>query len=116
MIHRPTTDATASAITIRRAIEADLPRMAAMLYHDPPTEMKGVVPDLSKARKIGKLLLRYRLEAGVERTQLAVIDGEAVGLLETMRPGDRSNISPLSIPAVLARGMLIVGPQRLQRV
>ena len=65
--------------------------MATILYDDPPTEMKGVVPDLTNARKIGALLLRYRLEADVERTQLALIDGKPVGLLETMRPADRSH-------------------------
>src|SRR6266487_3245608 len=116
MIDRTTTDvASAGAITIRRASEADLPRMAEILYDDPPTEMKAVVVDLAKARRIGALLLRYRLEADVERTQLALIDGEPAGLLETMRPADRSHISPLTIAALLARGMVIVGPQRFLR-
>jgi ribosomal protein S18 acetylase RimI-like enzyme len=115
MFERPTIEGASPPITIRRAMEADLARMAAILYHDPPTEMRGVVPDLVKTRKIGALLLRYRLEADVERTQLAVIDGEPVGLLESMRPRDHSNISPMTIGAVLARGMLIVGPQGLVR-
>ena len=116
MIDRPPAEGSPGrAITIRPAKRADLPRMAAILYDDPPAEMKGVVPDLTNARKIGALLLRYRLEADVERTQLALIDGEPVGLLETMRPADRSHISPVTIAAVLARGMLIVGPLGLLR-
>ena len=111
----PTPSADVAAISIRRARDADLPRMSEILYDDPPLEMRAVVPDLAKARRIGALLLRHRVEANVDRTVLAVIDREPVGLMETMRPVDEVNISPVTIARVLGPGLMIVGPRGLAR-
>ena len=107
--------AAATSISIRAATPDDLPRMAQILYDDPPREMRAVVPDVAKAHRIGMLLLRYRVEANVDRTVLAVVGGLPVGLMETMRPSDEVHISPLTIARVLLRGLLIVGPQGLVR-
>ncbi len=108
-------DPVPTTVSIRRATRADLSRMAEILYEDPPREMRAVVPDVAKARRIGALLLGMGVEANVDRTALATADGEAVGLMETMRPGDDVDVAPLTIARVLGRGLLIVGPQGLVR-
>ena len=111
----PNPSAGLAAISIRHAQDADLSQMCEILYEDPPLEMRAIVPDLRQARRIGALLLHHRVEANVDRTVLAVIDAEPVGLMETMRPADEVNISALTIVRVLARGLMIVGPRGLAR-
>ena len=62
-------------VTIRPATADDLERLIAILYDDPPRELRGLVPDLARARAIGAALLRCGLEIDVTLTEVAVAGG-----------------------------------------
>lgn len=102
-------------ITIRPATAADVERLIAILYDDPPSELRGLVPDRRKARAIGAAMLRNGLSLNVERTAVAVAAGEAVGLIELQRSGDGERMSPAAVLRVVGRALPVVGPGGLAR-
>jgi len=103
------------SITIRPATTADLERLIAILYDDPPSEFRGIVPDRRKARAIGAAMLRNGLSLDVERTAVAVAGGEAAGLIALQRPGENDRMSLAAALRVVARSLPIVGPCGLWR-
>ncbi len=102
-------------ITIRPATADDLDRLIAILYDDPPSEFRGLVPDRRKARAIGAAMLRTGLSLNVGRTAVAVAGGEAVGLIELHRPGDSDRLPLWPMLRIVARALPIVGPGGLWR-
>jgi ribosomal protein S18 acetylase RimI-like enzyme len=102
-------------ITIRPATGGDVDRLIAILYDDPPRDLLGLVPDRAKARAVGAVILRHGLAIDLRLTEVAVIDGDAVGLIELRRPGEDGEIGAWSMLSVVARALLIVGPGGLWR-
>ncbi len=102
-------------ITIRPATAADMERLIAILYDDPPRDLLGMVPDSRKARAVGAVFVRYGLALDVGLTHVAVSGGEAVGLLELRRHGEELRLTPVVLARVVARAMAIVGPGGLVR-
>ena len=102
-------------ITIRPATQADVERLIAILYDDPPRDMLGSVPDPAEARRAGAVFVRYGLAVDLRLTEVAEAGGEAVGLIELRRPGDDLRVSPWLALRLLAREATIAGPAGLWR-
>ena len=100
-------------ITIRPANATDLDRIIAIICDDPVPDLLAVEPRVERARRIGAVTIRNGLDIDLARTVLAIVEGEAVGLLETSRPGETSSVSPLAMLRVLTQGMMISGPRVL---
>ena len=100
-------------ITIRPANVADLDRIYAIMCDDPMPDLLAIEPRVERARRIGALTIRNGLDIDLARTVLAIVDGQAVGLLETSRPGETSSVSPLAVLRVLVPSVMISGPRVL---
>jgi len=94
---------------MRPAAADDVERLIAILYDDPPRDLLGLVPDPVKARAVGAVLVRRGLAIDLRLTQVAVADGEVVGLVELRRPGEDSGMTPWSVLSVVGRELTIVG-------
>ncbi len=103
-------------ITTRPATDADVERLIAILYDDPPRDLLGLAPDRAKARAIGAVMLHNGLAIDLRLTEVAVIDGDAVGLIELRRPGEDQRLTPGVLLRVVARSVAIVGPGGLWRL
>jgi ribosomal protein S18 acetylase RimI-like enzyme len=102
-------------ITMRPAGAGDVERLIAILYDEPPGEFRALVPDRRKARAIGAALIRNGLSLNVDRTAVAIVGGEAVGLIELQRPGESDRRSVAAVLRVVARALPLVGPAGLWR-
>jgi len=104
-----------SDVTLRRATAADLGAVIAVIYDDPPPDVRGIVADVGQARAIGALGVRHGVEADIRRTVVAELDGRVVGIIETMRPGDEPGMSLPVMLRMLRDGVRIGGPALLAR-
>jgi ribosomal protein S18 acetylase RimI-like enzyme len=102
-------------ISIRPATHADVERLIAILYEEPPGEFRALVPDRRKARVIGAALIRNGLSLNIDRTAVAVAGGEAVGLIALQRPGESDRTSVAAVLRVVARAFPLIGPAGLWR-
>ncbi len=102
-------------VTIRPARGADIEQLIAILYDDPPRDLLGLVPDPRKARAVGAVFVRYGLAIDLRLTEVAVVGGEAAGLIELRRPGEDVRLTPALVARVVARELAIVGPGGLWR-
>ncbi len=82
-------------VTTRPATADDIDRLIAILYDDPPRDLLGLVPDPRKARAVGAVFVRYGLAIDLRLTEVAVVDGEAAGLIELRRPGEDTRLTPV---------------------
>ena len=60
-------------------------------------------------------MLRNGLSLNAGRTAVAVVGGEAVGLIELQRPGESDRMSVVAVLRVAVRALAIVGPGGLWR-
>jgi len=74
-------------LTFRQAAAADLDRVAAILYDDPPRELVAVAGDVERARRVGRVIVRAGAMAQLDRTVMCDVGGDAVGLIETIAHG-----------------------------
>jgi len=102
-------------ITIRAARRGDLDRIAQILYDDPPTELMVVANDVVRARRVGRILVRAGAGVRVEHTVMAILDGQAVGLMAVNERGDSIDPSISAVLRVLVRATPIVGIAGLRR-
>jgi ribosomal protein S18 acetylase RimI-like enzyme len=103
-------------ITIRPATPADIDRLIDILYDDPAPDIRAVEPDARKAKRLGALTIRNGLQIAIERTAVAVVDGQPVALLDVVRPGEGSDPGPLAIARVVLGGIAISGLAGLLRM
>ena len=100
-------------LTFRRAAPADTERIAEIMFENPPRDVAGTLLDEERARQIGKELVRQpNSPQGWQRTVLAELSGEGIGVLQggVDHPGVR-----LSAGLALA-ALGIYGPVDLVRV
>jgi ribosomal protein S18 acetylase RimI-like enzyme len=100
-------------LTFRRATPEDTERIAEIMFGNPPRDVVGMLLDEERARQIGKELVRQpNSPQGWQRTVLAELGGEAVGVLQgsVEHPGVR-----LSAGLALA-ALRIYGPVDLVRM
>ena len=100
-------------LTFRRAAPADTERIAEIMFENPPRDVAGTLLDEERARQIGKELVRQpNSPQGWQRTVLAELSGEGIGVLQggVDHPGVR-----LSAGLALA-ALGIYGPIDLVRV
>jgi len=100
-------------LTFRKAVPADTERIAEIMFDNPPRDVVGMLLDEERARQIGKELVRQpNSPQGWQRTVLAELSGEGIGVLQggVDHPGVR-----LSAGLALA-ALGIYGPVDLVRV
>lgn len=82
---------------------------------DPVSELRTVVSDVDVARRIGAWLARSRFQVAVRHTLIAEFDGEAVGLLERLRSGERSSPGAFAMLRTLGGAARVASPRLLAR-
>jgi ribosomal protein S18 acetylase RimI-like enzyme len=97
-------------ISIRPARAEDLDRIVAIMCDDPKPELRRVLADPERAKRVDAILVRNGLEIEVRCAVLAVLGGEAVGLLERQRPGETWSPSVIAILRALLGAVRIAGP------
>jgi GNAT superfamily N-acetyltransferase len=102
-------------IAIRPARAKDLDRIVAIICDDPVPELRAIVPNVEHARRIGGLLARNRFQIGVRHTLIAEFGGEAIGLLERLRPGETSSGGAAGALRAFAGAARFARPQLLLR-
>ena len=105
--------ATMQGLTFRRAAPADTERIAEIMFENPPRDVVGMLLDEERARQIGKELVRQpNSPQGWQRTVLAELSGEGIGVLQAGvdHPGVRLS------PGLALAALGIYGPVDLVRV
>lgn len=102
-------------ITFRPATHRDRATCHRIRYEDPEPEITHICGSVERARAVGLLLLAHGFECLPERTTIAEVDGNAVGLMEVWLPGDGVRGGPLKQGRVLLGGLRAGGPGLLLR-
>lgn len=83
-------------LTFRRATAADTDRIAEIIYGNPPHDVAGILLDERRAKRIGIEIVRLpNSPQGWQRTVLAELDGEPLGVLQ-------ASTEPVEIKVTLA--------------
>lgn len=102
-----------TTVTFRSALPADTERIASIMFDDPGREATALCfNDEDLARRLSQELVRMPgAPMGWERTVLAEVDGEAVGVLQADRDGAQVPVTP----AMLIHLARLFGPVKVVR-
>jgi ribosomal protein S18 acetylase RimI-like enzyme len=89
--------------------------VVAILLEDPAPDLRAIVPNPAKVRRIGSLLGRAGLLVGIDETELAILAGEPVGLLESLRSTSTRSLGLRAAAGLVARATWHAGPGVLRR-
>jgi ribosomal protein S18 acetylase RimI-like enzyme len=94
-------------LTFRRATAADTDRIAEIIYENPAQDVIGILLDEERTRRIGREIVRQpNSPQGWQRTVLAELDGEPLGVLQ-------ASTEPVEIkvtPALALAALRVYGP------
>jgi ribosomal protein S18 acetylase RimI-like enzyme len=102
-------------LSFRPATWADIDHIISILLDDPAPDMRAVVPDRRKTRTVGELLARHGLLVGIDECELALLDGQPVGVMETLRSQSTRSLGLGDSLHVIARAIGDAGPGVLFR-
>jgi ribosomal protein S18 acetylase RimI-like enzyme len=102
-------------ITIRNATPSDLEQITTILLEDPAPDLRAIVPDPAKVRRVGALLARHGMLVGIHQTELAMLEGTPVGLMESLRSTNQQSLGLGSAAALVARAIWYAGAGVLRR-
>jgi ribosomal protein S18 acetylase RimI-like enzyme len=94
-------------LTFRRAAPADTDRIAEIIYGNPPHDLVGILLDEERTRKIGREIVRLpNSPQGWQRTVLAELDGEPLGVLQASNEPVEIEVTP----ALALAALRVYGP------
>jgi ribosomal protein S18 acetylase RimI-like enzyme len=102
-------------VTIRKATPSDLDDVVAILLADPAPDLRAIVPDRANVHYVGALLARHGMLVRIDRTELAMLHGSPIGLMESLRSTSQQSLGLRSFAAIVARATWSAGPGVLRR-